>query len=267
MRDHLTGYTYSVILSAVRPTSRRDRLLESASALFSHWGFDKTSMDDIAREAGISKGAVYLEFPNKDALFKAVVHWEFARYMRDWLRRFEEDHGDWSFARMIQHSFAAIDSNPFVKALVKRDHRLFGSFLRRDKELSRLAISARSELFGELQKVGAVRDDIPARTLAYVVSVTGYGLIAGTEVVPEDSQVPFEEALQAWGTLLERAVSPSRARNSKAARSLLISMVEKMQAGLSELDKPPVRLDSPLVESDQVGTKKTHRSHASRRRA
>jgi ABC-type glutathione transport system ATPase component len=58
--------------------NRRERLLESAASLFSRWGFDKTSVDDIAREAGISKGAVYLEFPNKDALFKAVMHWEFA---------------------------------------------------------------------------------------------------------------------------------------------------------------------------------------------
>jgi AcrR family transcriptional regulator len=246
------------------PSDRRGRLLESASALFSRWGFDKTNVDDIAREAGISKGAVYLEFPNKDALFKAVVHWEFARYMRDWLRRFEQDHGDWNFARMIQHSFAAIDANPFVKALLKRDQRLLGSFLRRDKELSRLAISARSELFSELQKVGAVRDDIPARTLAYVVSVTGYGLIAGTEVVPEESQVPFEEALQAWGMLLERAVSPPRARNSKAARSLLISMVEKMQSALSGLDKPGTEVGQRLAEPDKVGTGK---GHDGRRRA
>ena len=229
-------------------SSRRARLLACASALFSRWGFDKTSVDDIARETGISKGAVYLEFPNKDALFKAVVHWEFARYMQDWLRRFEEDHGDWSLARMIQHSFAAVDSNPFVKALVKRDQRLFGSFLRRNTELFRLAISARSELFSELQKVGTVRDDISAQVLAYVVSLTGYGLIAGGEVVPEDSQVPFEEALQAWGMLLERGVSPPRARSSKAARALLISMVEKMQAALGEMDKPGAELDKASPE-------------------
>ena len=145
---------------------RRERLLESAASLFCRWGFDKTSMDDIARETGISKGAVYLEFPNKDALFKAVIHREFAHYMRDWLHRFEEDHGDWSFARMVQHSFAAVDSNPFVKALLMRDQRLFGSFLQRDKELFRLAISARSELFSQLQEIGAMRDDIPPGVLA-----------------------------------------------------------------------------------------------------
>src|SRR5258708_17737369 len=176
--------------------------------------------------------------------------------MRDWLSRFEQDHGDWSLARMIQHSFPAIDSNRFVKALVKRDQRLFGRFLRRNKELFRLAISARSELFSELQKIGTVRDDISAQVLAYVVSLSGYGLIAGGEVVPEESQVPFEEALRAWGMLLERGVSPPRARSSKAARELLISMVEKMQTALGEVDKPSAELNKPRAELDKTNPKK-----------
>lgn len=231
---------------------RRERLLKSAASLFSRWGFDKTSMDDIAREAGISKGAVYLEFPTKDALFKAVMYSEFGRYLQDWLQRFQNDHGDWNFARMIQHSLAAIDSNPFVKALLMRDQRLFGNFLQRDKELFRLAISARSELFSQLQEAGTMRDDIPAPVLAYLVSVTGYGLIAGDEVVPDDNKVPFEEAIQAWGLLLDKALAPARAQNRSAARSLLISTVERMQAALRYLDNPSADLEKPSTEKSHV---------------
>ena len=225
--------------TTLQSSNRRQRLLDSAGSLFSRWGFDKTSMDDIARETGISKGAVYLEFPNKDALFKAVLHWEFARYIEDWLHRFKEDPENWNFARMVQHSLAAVDANPFVKALMMRDQRLFGRFLRRDKEFFGLAISMRAELFSQLQKAGAVRNDIAAPTLAYLVSVTGYGLIAGNEVVPDENKVPFAEALRAWGLLLDRALAPDNARNRKAARALLISMVEKMQAALRNLDQRP----------------------------
>lgn len=228
--------------TAFDQTNRRQRLLRSAGALFSRWGFDKTSMDEIAREAGISKGTVYLEFPNKDALFKAVLHWEFARYAEDWLRRFEQDDANWNFARMVQHSLAAVAANPFIKALMMRDQRIFGSFLRRDKELFGMAVSMRAELFGLLQQAGTVRDDIPAATLAYIVSVTGYGLIAGDEVVPEENKVPFEEAIRAWGLLLERALTPSRkpvsVQGRKATRALLISMFQRMQTALMNLDKP-----------------------------
>ena len=96
----------------------------------------------------------------------------------------------------------------------------------------------RAELFSHLQEAGIVRDDISASTLAYLISVTGYGLIAGDEVVPAEKKVGFEEVIGAWGLLLERALTPAQPRNRKAARALLISMAEKMQTALRNLDKP-----------------------------
>jgi AcrR family transcriptional regulator len=193
-------------------------------------------MDEIARETGVSKGAVYLEFPNKDALFKAVLHREFARYTGDWLRRFEEDPGEWSFARMFQHSIGAMNASPLMKALMTRDQQIYGSFLKRDTELLALTISMRGELFSQLQKTGSMRDDIPALVLAHLISSIGYGLIASDEVIPEDHKVPFDEALRGLGLLLDRGLAPTRTKGRKAARALVVALVEKMQATLRELD-------------------------------
>jgi hypothetical protein len=162
---------------------------------------------------------------------------ELARYTADWLHRFEQDPENWSFARMVQHSLAAVDANPFVKALMLQDQRMFGSFLRRDPELFGLAISLRAELFSQLQATGAVRTDIPAQTLAYLVSVTGYGLIAGSEVVPERFKLPFEDVLRAWGLLLDRALAPEEVTDKQGARVVLVSMVRKMEAALRALDE------------------------------
>ncbi len=52
---------------------RKEKLLESAAWLFGYYGFEKTTVDDIADKAGVSKGSVYLEFPNKEAILVAVV--------------------------------------------------------------------------------------------------------------------------------------------------------------------------------------------------
>lgn len=208
--------------------TRRDRVLAAGSDLFARWGFDKTSVDDIAREAGISKGAVYLEFPGKEELFRAVLYRELGRHMEDWLRRFEADPGEWSFARMFQHSLAAIQANPLVRALLTRDRRVFGSFLRQDSDLFSAVISLRAELFEQLQKAGAMRDDIPAPVIAYLVSVIGYGLVASDDVVPEETKVPFEEALAGLGLLLDRGLAKS-AGSRKQGREFIIAMVEKMK--------------------------------------
>lgn len=47
---------------------RRAEILVAAEQLFQHYGFAKTTVADIAREANIGVGSVYLEFPSKDSI-------------------------------------------------------------------------------------------------------------------------------------------------------------------------------------------------------
>lgn len=48
--------------------ARREVILEVADRLLRHYGPQKTTMADVAREASVGVGSVYLEFPSKDAL-------------------------------------------------------------------------------------------------------------------------------------------------------------------------------------------------------
>jgi len=52
--------------------ARRQVILEHAARLFRHYGHAKTGIADIAREARISVGSVYLEFPSKEALLEEL---------------------------------------------------------------------------------------------------------------------------------------------------------------------------------------------------
>lgn len=47
-------------------------ILDAAQQLFAAFGFRRTSMDDIARAAGVAKGTLYLYFDGKEAVFRAV---------------------------------------------------------------------------------------------------------------------------------------------------------------------------------------------------
>jgi len=65
--------------SGVAPESaRRERVLVVALEVFGRHGFRKTSMEDVARSAGISRQGLYLHFANKEALFQAAVRQELA---------------------------------------------------------------------------------------------------------------------------------------------------------------------------------------------
>ena len=52
---------------------RHQAILNSAFQAFSTYGFRKTSMDDIARGAGMSRPAVYLHYKNKDAIVRSLT--------------------------------------------------------------------------------------------------------------------------------------------------------------------------------------------------
>jgi AcrR family transcriptional regulator len=52
---------------------RRAALLEAAFGVFARFGYRKTSMDEVARAAGISRQGLYLHFANKEDLFRATV--------------------------------------------------------------------------------------------------------------------------------------------------------------------------------------------------
>lgn len=57
------------------PPARRESILQAAIGVFLRYGYKKTSMDDLARAAGLSRQGLYLHFATKDALFKdAVTH-------------------------------------------------------------------------------------------------------------------------------------------------------------------------------------------------
>jgi AcrR family transcriptional regulator len=52
--------------------SRRAAILDAALRVFGQYGYRRTSMDDIAQQAGIGKGTIYLSFAGKDEVFLAL---------------------------------------------------------------------------------------------------------------------------------------------------------------------------------------------------
>ena len=57
-----------------RKQARPAEILDAALKVFAQKGFAAARMDDIAKEAGVTKGTIYLYFENKEAVFKSLVH-------------------------------------------------------------------------------------------------------------------------------------------------------------------------------------------------
>jgi len=62
--------------AAGRDPAKRQQIIEGARRVFIDMGFDAASMNDITREAGVSKGTIYVYFSNKEELFEALIEEE-----------------------------------------------------------------------------------------------------------------------------------------------------------------------------------------------
>jgi len=59
--------------------AKRRQIMDGARSAFLASGFDGASMNDIAREAGVSKGTLYAYFSSKEELFEAIIQAEYAQ--------------------------------------------------------------------------------------------------------------------------------------------------------------------------------------------
>ena len=62
----------------------RETVLDAALAVFSRQGYAATTLDHIAQEAGVTRGAIYWHFGGKAELYNALVEERFARAFAGW---------------------------------------------------------------------------------------------------------------------------------------------------------------------------------------
>ncbi len=84
-----------------RKEARPGELLDAALELFVEKGFAATRVEEVAARAGVSKGTLFLYFPSKDELFKAVVRENLSGRFSQWNDEFESFEG--STAGMIEY--------------------------------------------------------------------------------------------------------------------------------------------------------------------
>ncbi|MFQ3671944.1 MAG: TetR/AcrR family transcriptional regulator, partial [Verrucomicrobiia bacterium] len=76
------------------PAATREKLVTAAVGLILRHGYHATGVDAICAEAGVTKGAFFHHFEDKDALGLAVIEWWSAMGTREYSKAWAEDAGD-----------------------------------------------------------------------------------------------------------------------------------------------------------------------------
>ena len=158
---------------------REQRILDAMATLIRRQGYDKTTMSDIASEVGVSRGIVYLHFDSKEKLFEALIQREVLQYTQTWLEHIEVDPRGGTIGGIYRAVLYASNSRPLMAAMMKRDRRVVGNYLRKPGNLfeSMQSSAVSVDFLRALQAAGAVRKDVDVLLMSHIIDIISYGLV------------------------------------------------------------------------------------------
>lgn len=208
--------------------SERERLiLDVAAGHILHHGYDKTTMGDVAREAGLSRGLVYVHFKSKEALLEALIERETRKYIALWLEHIESDPRGGSIGSTYRGVLKALRDTPFLAAIVSRDREIFGKYLRQPGNVfgSMNQPEMMRGFLRIMQESGAVRADVNIEAMAYVIDALSAAIIE-----PRGHDAPHRDALlETIGEMLDRMLMPEGGGNLAAGKAILREMAQSIQ--------------------------------------
>ena len=219
--------------------ARAQRILDAAARLISHYGYDKTSVSDIADAAGISKGAIYLHFASKDELFEAVLLREMLAYSTSWLAHIEADPNGGTIGSIYKAVLHALNDNAFMSAIVKQDMRLFGTYLRKPNNLfsSMESPALRAEFLQAMQAAGAIRADVDAGVMAHIMDLFSYGFIGISEFRKPADLPAYDTVLATIAEMMDRMLTPSTGHPGAAGKAVIRQLAATINAQFAEMQR------------------------------
>jgi AcrR family transcriptional regulator len=179
---------------------RQQQILDAAAAVIIRLGYDKVTMNDIAAQAGTSRRTVYLYFKGKEELFEALLYREYMQYAQTWLEYIDADPRGGTFGGFYRALFHSVNSRPLIAAMLRRDQRVIGNYLRKRDNLFTQMYSGVNipDFFQALQAAGAIRQDIDAAVILHIVEMLSYGQLTIGDFKPPDQ---FPLTMRSWKQL------------------------------------------------------------------
>jgi len=203
---------HSKIEERSKREKRADRILDAAAELMLRWGYNKTTIDDIARLAGVAKGTIYLHWKTREDLFLALMRREYVRLTEDIQQRIASDPEGGTLHGIIKHSMLATMKSPLTKAVLLRDTDLLGEWTRNEyaSETFSQQIGQSFALFELFRARGVIRDDIDLHKLVYMLDAITMGFLVIDQYMPGDFKYSDEEVADMTAEAVKRTFEPSR---------------------------------------------------------
>src|SRR6266571_8419226 len=210
---------------------REERILDAATTLLVRWGYRKTTLDDVAREAGVGKGTIYLHWKDKNDLFRAAIWREQQRYSEEVQRRIAADPEGGLLHRVSTHGMLAALSNPLMAAIIRGKSDILNGFLGAyDPGFLNQLVGNADAYFVQLQHAGLIRADIPASIITYLLTALKVGMINSPDLIGQEHLPSMEVLTETLSDLIRRWLEPEQLPSqSNAGKQLFTEYLDKVK--------------------------------------
>ncbi|MFI9384662.1 TetR/AcrR family transcriptional regulator [Kutzneria sp. NPDC052558] len=160
-----------------RDDERGERILDAAAELVLRWGYKRVTIEDVAKQAGIGKGTVYLHFRTRSELFLSVLMRESVALTADMLAELKRDPMMMLPAEQARLVYMGAMKRPLLRAMFVRDVELLGDLATDPamQPLRRVKIDLFGDLFQVLREHGLVRTDQDLESQRYLMGAVQTG--------------------------------------------------------------------------------------------
>lgn len=175
-----------------RRKARAHHILDTAAELLQRYGYNKTTMDDLARQAGVAKGTLYLHWKTRDDIFEALLRREQVAVARTFLENVRASSERPTLRSLFRHAALGLLRHPLGRAVFTRDVEVVGKLLREADEHPE-----RKELFEVLidflSRRNLVRPDLAPRAQAFLVRAVFLGFFMLCSWTPDQLGLPDDQ--------------------------------------------------------------------------
>ena len=208
---------------------RGQRLLDSAARLILRFGYDKTTMQDIALEAAVSKSTLYLYWKNKEEVFQALITRETLRLFDDWLERIQADPEGGTLFGIYRHGFLSLLAHPLMLAFYTKESVVLGDYVRqRGPAVYTRPYLLNRALVQQLQAAGLIRQDLRAGVMNHILMILSVGLFSVSELIPQEYAPPYEAVADALAGMVQRAFASTQPGDSEQGKRVFRVYLEQL---------------------------------------
>ena len=159
----------------------REKILETATRLFSIHGFSNTSLSQVAKEAQVSKALIFWHFENKEKLFRTVLQRTLEPYVVNVLDDLEGLSEVDQIRKLIDAYYAFVSENiysvKFVVSLILRDEKHPDDVVGHMYELQRVYRNLLSDIIDSGRQKGVFRESVNPDLDARLIMTALYGIL------------------------------------------------------------------------------------------